>query len=267
MRPNGTFFIPMHHPRGLFASQTYAFAMVSDWEKAVRIQKEGPTRIGPHFEEWQWRPALADVKWWFHRTIDGSDPGPWSVDFEGTVNGEPVCLALWSAYNPDRNRGICVPILCQGGGDYWTPEEWAEVLAILTDFFTDPRRGKFGHNLVGYDTGLCEPGAAENWNKRGLLKKAWGIDIQGVVVDTMAAHHLCYSELRMNLAFCASLVTDLPPFKLEVWEGGDDADDDAKAKPDWVYILERPDIKTRCYCLSDNIAQAFLHNHLVEVMA
>lgn len=262
MRPAGTFIIPMHHPRSLFVNQTYGFAMASDWEKAVRIQREGPTRIGPHFEEWQWRPTLLHVQSWFEQTTrPGADPGPWSVDFEGTVDGHPVCVAFWSANDPARRRGICVPVLCQGGGDYWTPEEWNVVLAILTDFFTDPRRGKFGHNLVGYDTGFPP------WNARALLKLAWGIDIQGVVVDTMAAHHLCFSELRMNLAFCASLVSDLPPFKLEVWEGGDDADDEAKAKPDWVRILERPDIKTRCYCLSDNLAQAFLYNELVRLMA
>ena len=272
MRPPGTYLLPIHDPKSVFTNQTYAFAMHEDWKKAARIQREGPTRIPPPLERWQWLPTVENVRRYFSAmTLEGCngfrDPGPWSVDFEATLDGRVVCVAFWSCHNPMQRRGLCVPVLCQGGGNYWTDEEWLEVFVILVRFFTDPRLGKIGHNITGYDCGYIDPGSGEKWNSRSLIKRAWGIDVVGIVGDTMAAHHTCFPELKTSLAFVASMMTDMNPFKLAVWEDDDEDDTPDKGKPEWVRILERPDEKTRVYNLNDNFAQAVSWNELVKEMA
>lgn len=261
-RPSGTILLPVHHPASLFRNQTYSFSMLSDWVKAARVQVEGPTKVPLPFEHWQWNPTVDDVVHYFRELPDAVT----SVDFEATLDGRVVCVAFWSCHFPRQHRGLCIPILQQGGGEYWDGEAKAVVMALLRDFFTDPTRGKIGHNLVGYDTGYIDPDG-NKWNARSLIKNAWDIDVVGVVGDTMAAHYTCYSELRQNLAFLASMVTDLGTFKLDVWED-DDADDTPDAgKPDWVRILERPDEKTRKYCATDTYAQAEGWNELEARMA
>ena len=267
-RPLGTYLLPIHDPKSVFTNQTYSFAMHEDWKKAARIQREGPTRIPPPVDRWQWMPTVEDVRGWFSGmyTSPIDDFGPWSVDFEATLDGRPVCVGFWSCDLPTKRRGLCVPVLCQGGGNYWDAKQWSEVFSILKDFFTDPRRGKIGHNITGYDCGYIDPGSGEKWNARSLIKRAWDIDVVGIVGDTMAAHHTCFPELKTSLAFVASMTTDMNPFKLAVWEDDDEDDTPDKGKPEWVRILERPDEKTRVYNLCDNFAQAVSWNVLVEEM-
>lgn len=259
-RPNGTFILPMLHPASFFRNQTMAFAGVEDWRKAVRIQREGPTIIHPPLEEWQWRPSLADLEeYLMHMDVRGGDnPGPWSIDFEATVAREVVCLGIWSCHEPTRHRGICIPFLSQYGQRYWSQGEEVRIMELVRAFFVDPRIGKIGQNTVGYDTGFPP------FNARSLLSTAWGIQVQGLVGDTMVAHHTCFSELRHSLAFQASIATDLSPYKEELWEEDQDEDDDAE--DDWTRILERPDEKVRKYNLKDAFAQAVCWNGAVLEM-
>lgn len=260
-RPPGTFILPMQHPASFFRNQTMAFTAVLDWQKAVRIQKEGPSVIHQPFEEWQWRPTVADVERYFQRMSpdnsgdnDAHNPGPWSIDFEATVSRDVVCLGIWSCVDPVHHRGICIPFLSQGGVPYWSPRDEQRVMDLVREFFTDPMRGKIGQNTVGYDTGYPP------FHTRSLLYTAWGITVSGLVGDTMVAHHTCFSELRHGLNFLSSVATDLGPYKEELWEdteGQVEEDDDAD---DWTRILDRPDEKVRKYNLKDAFSQAVVWN-------
>jgi len=243
------------------------FVVQSDWMKAGRIQREGPTRVPLAIEEWQWRPSLNDVETYFSRMGSIRDAGPWAIDFEATMNQEPVCLGLWSCDDPLTHRGLCIPFLNQGGSRYWAPEDEARVMQLVRGFLSNPHLGKVGHNLAGYDTGVSVSDGAKliHFNWRGLAKIAWNIDTLGIVGDTMAAHHVLFAELRHNLAFLGSMVCDLGPFKLDVWK--DDGDEEATAKADWTTILERPDAKTRIYNLRDCFVTALAWLQLVLEMA
>lgn len=264
MRQPGTFIIPMVHPAAFFRNQTNQFTAVLDWEKAVRIQKEGPTIVHPPFEEWQWRPDVTRVEWYFERMLRlGSyfdplqlDPGPWSIDFEATLNREIVCLGIWSCHDPARHRGLCIPFLGRGGVRYWSPSDELRIMGMVRDFFTDPLLPKIGQNTVGYDTGYPP------FNTRALIKTAWGIDVQGIAGDTMVAHHTCFAELRHGLGFLTSVATDLGPYKEELWENSDEQDEEDDDEKDWTRILERPDEKVRKYNLKDAFGQAFVWNGL-----
>lgn len=259
-RPPGTFIVPMTDPSKFFKNQTMQFTGVLDWQKAVRIQKEGPSVIHPPFEEWQWRPTITDVQEYFlhHLALGGDDPGPYSIDFEATLSREVVCLGIWSCADATNHNGLCIPFLSQGGVRYWNPIDEQAIMQMVLDFFVDPRRPKIGQNTVGYDTGYPP------FNSRALIKTAWGIDVQGIVGDTMAAHHTCFAELRHGLAFLSSVATDMSPYKEELWDSDEDEDDDDEK--DWTRILERPDEKVRKYNLKDAFAQAVVWNGMVKEM-
>jgi hypothetical protein len=257
----------MLNPNQFFSSSVLSFTAAEDWKKAIRIQRDGPTRVPLPMEEWQWRPSVHDVKSYFWRmtafldnTINGfGDPGPWSIDFEATLKREIVCLGIWSCHEPTKHRGIVIPFLSQGGVPYWSPEDELVVLDLVRAFFTDARRHKIGQNTVGYDTGYPP------FNQRSLIKQAWGIDVAGILGDTMVAHHVCFPELRHGLAFLSSISTDLGPYKEELWDAEQGQEDDAEK--DWTRILERSDMKVRVYCGKDCYAQAEVWNALALEMA
>lgn len=252
----GIFHLPTIHPAKLFRNQTLQFACVEDWKKAARVQQEGPTRVPPPFEEWQWMPTLQHVTEFLSDTWFTN--GPWAIDFEATLDRRVVCLGIWCCTRPTERRGICIPFLKQGGGSYWSCEEEVTVMKHVRAFFEEPIIEIVGQNIVGYDTGYPP------FNGRSLIKQAWDIDVQGIVGDTLAAHHTCFPELRHSLAFQASIATDMPPFKIEVWEEDDDSDVDEN---DWARILDRPDKKLRTYNLCDAFSTAMIWNGLVKEMA
>lgn len=253
-RPTGTFILPIIHPAKFFRNQVNQFTGVLDWERALRIQREGPTIVHPPFEDWQWRPTLENVDHYFSTMYDGSDPGPWSIDFEATVDRQVVCLGLWSCHESLTHRGLCVPFLAQGGVRYWSAMDELHIMKLVRKFFTDSQIYKIGHNAAGYDLGVPP------YNKNSLIKQAWNIDVKGFIADTMIMHHTAFSELRHSLAFCSSIGTDLSPYKEELWE--DDQDEDDDSEDDWTRILERPTERVTKYCLKDVFAQAMIYNQL-----
>lgn len=256
-RPPGTFILPVLHAASFFRDQTLQFTGVKDWEKAVRIQKEGPTIVHPPIETWQWAPSLRDVLDYFDRMA--RDPGPWSFDFEATLKRDVVCLGIWSCHAPTTHMGICIPFLSQGGVRYWSHSDESVVRDRVRSFFVDPMCLKVGQNTVGYDTGYPP------FNARSLIKTAWDIDVQGIVGDTMVAHHLCFSELKHGLAFQASLATDLSPYKDELWTTDQTEEDDEP--DDFSRIMDLPDERVRKYNLKDAFAQAVCWNGLEAEMA
>lgn len=262
-RPPGTFIVGTVHPARLFRDQTLQFACFADWQKAARVQREGPSVVPPPVEEWQWMPSVGDVCGYMAATCGTAqgveDRGPWAIDFENTIDGRPVCMSLWSCQAPTRHRGLCIPFLAQGGGPYWSREDEPRVLDLVFDFLRDPQRGKVAHNGVGHDYGYPP------WNSRALVKRAWDIDVQGIVGDSMALHHVCFAELRHSLAFCASIATDLGPFKITVHETDETSTE--KAASEWLGILDRPDKVLRTYNLYDSFAGAMVWNQLAEEAA
>lgn len=260
MRPPGPILLPMLHPAYLFRSPTYAFAAQEDWKKAVRLQHEGPSIIPPPYEEWQWAPAQSHVEE-YPAFLDPRERGPWIVDFEATLDGRPVCMSIGHLRDDDVPI-MNVPFLCQGGTNYWKTGPWLDIFATLSEFFRDPRREKGGHNIVGYDLGYPP------WNVNGLVKRAWGIDVAGIVLDTFPLHHTCFAELRHSLSFCASISTDLGPYKTEVHEQPKDPDAMLEGEEDtalpWTRILDIDDKQLRCYCNDDVFATKIVGRGLLK---
>lgn len=232
------------------------FAAMEDWKKAERIQREGCTLVPPPIMRWQWEPLYQNVRDWLHaHTWDGSVT---AIDFEATVDGQPVCLGLWDALDPLHVPGICIPFLCQGGAQYWNHGDYFDVFQMVCAFLRDPRYLKTGQNLAGYDTGVPP------FHKRSLVYRAWGIEIAGLEIDTFPLHHVCFSEVKHGLDTQASLVTDLSRYKQELHEHDDDEDEDDDAEDDWSKVLEKPDEELRVYCLKDCFSQAMARLSLIK---
>jgi hypothetical protein len=248
MRLSGPYQLALDHPVKFIRNSTLKFAAREDWKKAARIQREGCTLVPLPIERWQWEPDVATIGEWIATYI--WQPGSvTAIDFEGTVEGQPVCLGLWNAETPLETSGICIPYLCQGGAQYWNARDRRTIDGWVREFLESPRWLKTGQNIVGYDTGEYP------WNTRSLIKRAWGIDVAGLEIDTFPLHHICFSELRHSLDFQASCVTDLSRYKQELHEHDDEEEED-DAEDDWKRVLEKPDEELRTYCLKDCFSQA-----------
>lgn len=256
MRLPGTYQLVVEHPAKFFRNSTMRFAAQEDWKKAARIQREGVTLVPPPIERWQWEPRITHVRRWFDENVL-LGVSVTAIDFEATVDYQPVCLGLWNALDPLRVPGLCIPYLCQGGAQYWTGEELREIQHDFVFPFLRGAYAKTGQNLVGYDTGFPP------FNKRSLAKRAWGIDVDGIEIDTFPFHHICFSEVKHGLDTQASLVTDLSRYKQELHEHDDDEDEDDDNEDDWSRVLEKPDEELRTYCLKDCFSQAMARRSLI----
>lgn len=223
--------VPATHPAALLREQTQQVCLVSDLRKAARIQREGVTRVPPPFREWQWKPGAWDATGWLRGV--GQEFGV-VVDIEATFQDDIVCVGLW----PLRGAcvGICIPFRTKGGGFYWHEPDASEVKGALIALLEDARVPKVGQNFVGFDA--------------PLLKRAWGVEVRGVLGDTMVGHHLVWPELPHSLAFLSSMFTDLGAYKRAVHQG-DEKDDVQKS---FSRIFDYEDKALRCYCLEDTFA-------------
>lgn len=83
------------------------------------------------------------------------------------------------------------------------PLDWNTPSALLDEihrFLADPERGKVFHN-GSYD--------------RLVILRLWGIEVEGVVGDTLLEHHALYPDEEQGLGFCAHELLDAP-----AWKGG-----------------------------------------------
>lgn len=83
------------------------------------------------------------------------------------------------------------------------PSDWLSPSPLLDEihrFLADPERGKVFHNGT-FD--------------RLVILRLWGIDVEGVVGDTLLEHHALYPDEEQGLGFCAHELLDAPS-----WKGG-----------------------------------------------
>lgn len=158
--------------------------------------------------------------------------------FDIETNGSHVrCLGLSS----DPKTACCIPFTCNpsevrleyrkgciplpGGfeegaiqecASYWSEEDEGEILKALDDLFLDPKPEKIGQN-ISFDT-TC-------------MAREFGFQYRNLYMDTMKAHHTCYSELgkprdkekkeeqqyessgKKGLGFLVSMYTRIPFYK------------------------------------------------------
>ncbi len=134
-----------------------------------------------------------------------------------TRRGHIACFGIaWST-----TEAICIPfICCEDNAGYWSFEEELAILEKLHELFTNPSIGWVFQNGI-YD---CQYFAVR-W---GFIPKIW--------MDTMLAHHTCFSGLQKSLDFQSSMYCDFYRY----WKDeGKDFHDSIKTPSEedkyWVY--------------------------------
>lgn len=123
-------------------------------------------------------------------------------DIEGYANtGVSVCSFAWSAH-----EALSIPLRHLNWVPWWSADEEAAIMAALKAVLEDP--------LV--------PKVAHNWAFEMFVWR-WhdGIQVRGIVDDTMLKMHTIYPELEKALDVVASIYS-LEPY----WKDMSDTDDD-----------------------------------------
>lgn len=188
MTPYGK-VIPTIHPAAVSRHWSYRPAVVVDMGK-VKRESEFP-EVKEH------NRVLVTVKDFevLMRTLKAIRETADRVAFDIEVESEQI-TAIGISWKLDW--AISIPFWFGASGSLWTTEEegkiWQEVRGILED----ERIGKIAHNAA-YDI--------------EYLKYTLGIEVKGLVLDTMLGFHVLYPELPKNLAFLVSIYTDHPFYK------------------------------------------------------
>ncbi len=229
-------------------------AVLSDLEKALRIQRDGgptlipaPYRAGVPMPDDTIFPTVDGVLTWLAAHRDHT----LSLDLEATYHDKIMCMGLWSVEAALEDTGICIPFFKQGGPRYWgSALDDLRIKQAVFDMLTDATWHKIGQNIAGFDVPLME--------------KVWGVEVRGVIGDTMLAHWACMPELPHGLAFLSSIFTDLSPYKIEVHTNESDEKDDVDK---WEAVQDYDDRNLREYCLLDTFATALSWTALEGMMA
>jgi len=225
--------VPSLHPAFLLRSEDGGSAkfkqtVIGDFEKAMHLRKRAPLwdesviweratngrfkNLFPQAEE------VADFckrVWQTRITIDVETSG------DEPLNSRLICIGIGS----ENGRAMCVPILKQGGVNYWNHGDEVRVREMVRFLMRCQQTPKNFHNGA-FDSIILHI----NGFPIGDIGDPWGH-------DTMAAKHCVDGELPNGLAFCASTRLEVPYWK-----------DDVKGDVRW---LDLPDVILRAYNLRD----------------
>lgn len=146
------------------------------------------------------------------------EPGDFTVDIETNSKKGPwgvtriVCIGI---HRIGREDGLVVDT--RRIGDKWYPGN--PVYDALMAFLESKAHGKVFHNGP-YDL--------------VVMLRMWGVEVEGVIGDTLAAHNACYPDEEHGLGFCAHELTDAP-----AWKGGE-----AKTESEWEAQAELSGYRT-----------------------
>ena len=170
--------IPLLHPAVILRQWNWRFGTVVDLKRAKKCLTSPQT---PPPYSFTIRPS-------FDRTIEllkSVPPGLASLDIE-TRGGHIACVGVGTS----RLRAFCIPFMCvERSEGYWTADE---ELAIVLEFKRLFARTDIKWTL---QNGLYD---------LQYFARYFGF-IPQVHIDTMLAHHLCFTGLQKSLDFLASI--------------------------------------------------------------
>jgi len=172
-------------PRGMY---TWRYIIINDMKRAkeeslfpdlrlpVMILRTAPTFTDASLFLKQWRS---------YPIVD--------VDIE-VLREEVSCIAL----SFDGIEAMCIPFVDEHG-DYWNPDQEADIWKLLTEILESPAITKRGHNFM-FDA--------------SFLNYRHGIRTVNIV-DTMIVQAIIFPDFRKGLDFTTSIYTRIPYYKDE----------------------------------------------------
>lgn len=194
--------IPTFHPAYLMRQQQEFITAAYDWSKiATHMKTTGVTQFR---EDYNVTPTVEDVyllKQKIDKEVQEKGNCIIAVDLETPFPGDTYeKTILVCGISLDKDSAVVVPFHKADGKDYWrTKEEELEVIQLLSDIFNNPHVIKVLHNSM-FDIAVL---------------MSLGFPFVGPVYDTMLAHWLVYEPAHHSLAYCASIYTDFPQWKVE----------------------------------------------------
>ena len=194
--------LPTFHPAYLMRQQQEFVTAAYDWKK---IRKHMESRNFNQFvEHYNLYPSLKDViefKLELDKRIRAKEKIDLAVDLETPFPGDThEKTILVCGFATSENDAIVIPFLKADGIDYWASKgEELQVLEIVQDIIGNPHITKIIHNAMFDLTVLM----------------SLGFSPKGPIYDSMIAHWLVFEPSHHSLAYCASIYTDLPPWKVE----------------------------------------------------
>lgn len=139
------------------------------------------------------RPSFYDAKAWLQRCLEeGLSGAVIDWDIETTWNQQVNCMAF--AFSP--HESLCIPFM-HGEGNYWNPEQEAELWLMIASILEDPRIQKRGQNLI-FDS--------------YILLVQHGIRCTNMK-DCMIAQAVLYPDYKKGLDFIVRSHTKMPYYK------------------------------------------------------
>jgi uracil-DNA glycosylase family 4 len=183
--------MPTVHPAFVLRAQRWAHVFRNDVYKALRWFLGKAEWQPPHVTL---NPSLLELMTFL------SQDHLFAYDLE-TDGIEPLTAKIRCVGVGTTEKVVIVGLLGKDGFTrFYPPDEEAQVIALLKQFFTDEKITKFGHNSGSYD--------------RMVLESQWGITPKPNL-DTILLHRCVESELPHSLAFVGSMYTSAPSWKTD----------------------------------------------------
>lgn len=183
--------VPSLHPAFLLRGQMEQRAVVeADLKKALRQARQPSKPITRFVTD----PTFSQVLDLLH-----TRPKRLALDLETTMNLTRIIGLAWS-----ESDAMAIPIM-HGHRHRWSEIEERMIITAFAELMEDETVEKVLQNGM-YD---CT-----------ILAREYGIQVNGIVLDTMLAHHTLYPELLKGLDFQSSIYTDFPMY----WGEGTNAE-------------------------------------------
>jgi uracil-DNA glycosylase family 4 len=179
--------VPTIHPAAALRQHTYTYFITHDL-KRVRAESETPVVKLPE-RTIRIRPSFTEVCAYLDNIHDNKLTN--AVDIE-IKNLEVSCIAFAIA----ADDIMCIPFVYEKG-DYFTPEQEAEVWLRIARILENPDILKIGQNFLFDMTFL--------FNRLGIVTRHFR--------DTMTAHGILYPDFPKGLDFMCSTLTREPYYK------------------------------------------------------
>lgn len=183
-------FIPTIHPAAtLHGTYLWRYLIINDMKKILG-ELDSAELVLPK-RNLLISPTYADF---YHYIQKCREAKRVCTDIE-VMNHQVSCFSL----SCDPSEAMTVPLVKNGGGDYWSEEDemlvWKEYAALMSD----PSIMKINQNIVGFDA--------------PFLFMQCNIHTKGKLGDPMIAQHIIYPDFNKGLDFIASIHTREPYWK------------------------------------------------------
>lgn len=198
--------IPTFHPAYVMRQWDEYVTCTYDWAKIRdHLTIKGLVEVP---EDFTLSPTIEQVEEFTLSILDRANHEPISIglDIETFICDTPLHTPVKVVgISVDSMTAMVIPFITQSGNAYWNSRDQAvRAISAIAKILEHDQIEKVVHNVL-FDL---------------LVLSNLGFNIRGPVYDTMVGRFLVYNPSPLSLAYCVSIYTDYPAWKLD--KGQDD---------------------------------------------